>query len=92
MSKHSAAFPTYPVQGEMGNLIISFGVSKIEHFAAQFLTKLLDENDSEGDKKNIANKIELSYKIANDFLQHCEDIAMVDMMKGSQKTNIITGD
>jgi hypothetical protein len=74
---HSTAFPTHPIQDKLGQLIIQFGLSKVEYLAAIVSVGFINTN-SNMLPETIA---EASYELAEAILNLSEEKAKEDLTK-----------
>lgn len=74
---HATAFPTYPIQDKLGQLIVQFGLSKVEYLAAIVSVGFTNTN-SNMLPETIA---EASYELAEEILKLSEKKAKEDLTK-----------
>lgn len=74
---HATAYPTHPLQGNLGELIVQFGLSKLEYLAAIVSVGYINTN-SNMLPETIA---EASIELAESILIQCEEKAHNDLTK-----------
>ena len=76
---HSTAFPTYPVQDNLGQTLMQFGLTKVEYLAAIVCVGVINTNP------NILPEVVAAdaYGIAAEILKISEENAKKDLTKKS---------
>ena len=79
---HATAFPTHPLQGKLGELIVQFGLSKLEYLAAIVSVGYINTN-SNMLPETIA---QASIELAEAILKESEEKAVEDLTKKNTPT------
>jgi hypothetical protein len=82
MNLHETAFPTFPMQTNLGQTIVQFGFTKVE-LATIIIASQMDKNLL---PETIA---QASYEIASEILKHCDNEIKKDTEQPTQKTTPI---